>query len=195
MSDDVLIEPGRLGTIDEATDRADAEALLEMLRGCAAAHAGPSGRTSAAAKLARQSIAAIWDEPRLRALGKEKGRYGRWPRSFPWSPAAHAVFHQFPDKAPSGVFVLEHLVPFKAHVVELFSQVDGMDAAGLIEYLHNRNVFAVITSVDDQLLNAAGLRRSTPDVSRVWARYEQIEALRPEGFAPLPEVGHSLSAP
>ncbi len=178
--------PGRMPSLGSGIDLADAAAILTILRGCAAAAAPPYGRSAAAARLARLTIAGIWDEPRLRHLVAVDGRYGRWPRSFPWSPGAQRIHHDRPQGPGPGALVLEHLVPFGTRVQRLFRDVDAMDPAGLVEHLGTHNVFAVITRDEDRLLTRHGRRSSTPDPDDAWARYRGVPGFpAPETFGPL----------
>ncbi len=98
-------EPGRPVSLGAVEDRADAEGLLGILRGCQPVR---EHRHSGTTHVARQALWSFWELPRL-----PRPPFGnRYPLAYPWSKAARASYVDNP-KAPKGGrgLVLEHVRP------------------------------------------------------------------------------------
>jgi hypothetical protein len=138
-------------------------------------------------RVLREALWFIWEEPRLpRPLVASK-----YPRSYPWSPRARAVFAEHAGKRPKGGWglVIEHLYPRELLVADLLEDAEVAKTAGSVEVLTER-LMAVVTRDDDrQLPTRAQSARPWDDYAAdPWLRYRS-PGLQLEHFAPLSERG------
>ncbi len=173
-----MIEPGRPVSLGKAEDRADAEGLLHILRGCEKIR---KRRYAGTTHVARQALWSFWELPRL-----PKPSIGaKYPLSYPWSPAARAA-HEANPKAAKGGLVLEHLRPRNILIGELIQISKDLDADQLIGLLSDYLAAAVITKAEDDQLTHAGVGKAPLDKNDPdpWARYRTAR-LEPDTFKPL----------
>lgn len=110
----------------------------------------------------------------------------KYPRAYPWSPAARAAAAT--GRPPGGFgLVIEHAIPRTLLVTELLTGAASRTLEEALALLLQGSHAAVITREDDRALTAAGLRSQMPQhapVEDVWARY-RAAGLDPTRFAPL----------
>lgn len=171
-------EPGRPISLGADEDRADAEGLLEVLRGCQPIR---ERRHAGTTHVARQALWSFWELPRLpRPLVQNK-----YPLAYPWSRAARASYVSNP-KAPRGGrgLILEHVRPRNILIGNMIEISEHLTAGELIGYLNRFMAGAVITKEEDLLLTHAGVAYAPIDADDPdpWARY-RTAGLDPETFA------------
>ncbi len=176
--------PGRPQNLDRATDLDAAAAVLSVAAACRRT-IRPGRSSSGAARLLREALWFIWEEPRLpRPLVASK-----YPKPYPWSPAARAVFAQHDGKRLTGGWglVIEHLYPRELLVADLLDEPEGTKPAEAVELLTERLMGAVVTRDDDRLLptRAQSARPWRDYASDPWMRYRSA-GLHPENFSALP---------
>ncbi|GGC74188.1 hypothetical protein IEU95_16010 [Hoyosella rhizosphaerae] len=175
---------GRPVSLGEDFDRADAEAMLAIIRagvGVRERH-GPS----AAMHMARESLWDVWERPRLpRPLLTSK-----YPMSYPWSPAARDLWEENEGRRPPGGWglILEHMTPRRLLLLELFENASQLTPETLRDLLFAKLAGAVVTKEDDRILSGAGFGASLPVGTLSgdnWARY-RAAGFDPMAFEPLP---------
>lgn len=174
----MTVDPGRLISKGAEDDFVDAEALLGVLTACEPVR---ERWTAGTTHVVRQAVWSFWEKPRLpRPLVASK-----YPKSFPWSPAARAVLEAHP-KAPAGGrgLVLEHVRPLNILIDTMIVSSLSWDERKLIDYLDRFLAAAVITKAEDALLTTAGVGKSPLDQHDPdpWARY-RTAGLDPDTFA------------
>ena len=179
-----MLAPGRPRSLGRAADLADARAVLLIAAACRKTLRQERPR-SGPARVLREALWFIWEEPRLpRPLVASK-----YPKSYPWSPGARAVFGQHVGKRPKGGWglVIEHLYPRELLVADLLKGDEGAKAAGAVELLTERLMAAVVTRDDDRQLptRAQSDRAWHEYASDSWLRYRSA-GLQLDDFAPLP---------
>lgn len=170
-------EPGRPISLGADEDRADAEGLLGVLRGCQPVR---QRRRAGTTHVARQALWSFWELPRLpRPLVQNK-----YPLSYPWSSAARASYLGNPT-APKGGrgLVLEHVRPRNILIGNMIERSEQLTAGELIGYLNRFLAGAVITKEEDLSLTHAGVAYAPIDADDPdpWARY-RTAGLDPETF-------------
>lgn len=178
-----MTEPGRLNSLGAEEDHIDARGLLEVLRACADMR---DRRKAGTTHVVRQALWSFWELPRL----PKPAVSGKYPKVWPWSPAAREVFQASAAAPPGGWgLVLEHVRPRNLLIGSLIQLSGEMDTGELIGYLNRFMGGAVITKAEDGLLTSAGVGwgpvdQHDPDP---WARY-RTAGIDPDTFGPL-EVG------
>jgi hypothetical protein len=133
-------------------------------------------------RVLREALWFIWEEPRLpRPLVASK-----YPKPYPWSLRARAVFDAHVGKRPKGGWglVIEHLYPRELLVGYLLDQGADVDATDTVGLLTTRLMAAIVTREDDrQLPTRAQSARPWEDyASDPWLRY-RVAGLRVDDFA------------
>lgn len=175
-----MTEPGRPVSLGESEDIVDATALHAVLVACKAMR---SRRNAGTSHVAREALWSFWERPRLPGPLVQS----KYPRPYPWSPAARALLTTHGAR-PSGGWglILEHLTPRNVLTRDLIEHVDEIGVPQLIEVLSTRLVAAVVTREEDKALANAGVGIAAPvgaDPADVWARY-RAAGFDPELFAP-----------
>lgn len=175
-----MTEPGHLVSLGEDVDRADALALIGVVRAW--------GRRPR--RLVRSAITAGFEYPRYPRPLVLRGV--KLPAPWPWSQAARAEAAQSAEEGradrPVGL-VHEHVRPIGDVVAAVVEQPDLHDADALAAFLFENLTYAVISKAEDvQLAEADQRARATGIAFGVdadpWARY-RFAALDVDGFAPL----------
>jgi hypothetical protein len=176
--------PGRPESLGRAVDLADARAILSIAAACRKTLRSDRPR-SGPIRVLREALWFIWEQPRLpRPLVASK-----YPRSYPWSPGARAVFAEHAGKRPKGGWglVIEHLYPRELLVADLLEGAEGANITRSVEVLTERLMAAVVTRDDDrQLPTRAQSARPWDDYAAdPWRRYRST-GLQLQDFAPIP---------
>jgi hypothetical protein len=178
-----LPAPGRPGTLGGRSDRADADALLSIAAACRKTLRSDRSR-SGPVRVVREALWFIWEKPRL----PEPLVASKYPKAYPWSPDARAVYRERSGKRPNGGWglVLEHLYPRELLVADLISDTGGVDSGAAVELLNGRLMAAVVTRADDrQLPTRAQARRPFQHYAAdPWLRY-RAATLPLDDFRPL----------
>lgn len=155
-------------------DETDLKLVLSVVR--AIARYQREGGRSSGLKVLREAIFFHWEGPRLPTGGK-------YAPSLPHSAAARARR----DSGVPGGLVYEHAVPLSIVLAELLADLPTSTAA-LSARLDAHPERVVVTTGEDQLLTAQGLRAAMPDRDNVWSRYQAV-GIDPEQFAPWHRPG------
>ena len=173
--------PGRPLALGESVDREDAGALLAVAEACRKTLRESRPR-SGPARVLREALWFIWEAPRLpHPLVASK-----YPKPYPWSPDARAVYAEHSGKRPDGGWglVIEHLYPREFLVAELLDGTEIPETTGAVGTLTERLMAAVVTRDEDRQLPT---RRQS---ARPWAEYASDPWLRYRaGGLPLEEFG------
>ncbi len=151
-------------------DDADLSLILTVLRAFKA-HETATG-VSSGVKVLREALFFHWESPRLPAGGK-------YSPALLHSPAAR----ERREQGHRGGLVHEHVLPVSILIRQLLADVPADEEALrlAIEAWPER---VIITKTEDDALNAAGMRNTTPAPDDRWSRY-RAAGLDPSGFAPL----------
>jgi hypothetical protein len=127
----------------------------------------------------------IWEEPRLpRPLVASK-----YPKLYPWSPRARALFVTHAGRRPKGGWglVIERLYPRELLVGYPLAEGADLDAADAVELLTTRLMAAIVTRDDDrQLPTRAQSAHPWEDyASDPWLRY-RAAGMQVDDFASVP---------
>ena len=188
----VAPEPGRPISLGRETDLADAVDLLAVIK---ALRSQSDRNRSGINKALRESLWWMWEQPRLpRPLVRSK-----YPATYPWSPAARVFVQTHRDDGGSDSMlrglIIEHLIPANHLVQEAIASAHDLDAEGLLALLSAHGPAAVITSIEDKRLAAAGVASRMPsdwDGIDVWAR-PRLAGFDLSGFAPLMPASDGLN--
>jgi hypothetical protein len=155
----------------------DAQGLLGVLRACQRMR---DRRRAGTTHVARQALTSFWEVPRLpRPLVN-----GKYPRVWPWSPAARGVLAANPRPPVGGLgLVLEHVRPRNILIDSMILSAHRIEAGELIGYLNRSMAGAVITKAADALLTRAGVAFAPLDQNDgdPWARY-RTAGIDPDTF-------------
>lgn len=178
-----MAEPGRPNRLGPPIDDEDAQAVLDVALACRTTMRSKRSR-AAALRVLREALWFLWEEPRLpRPLVASK-----YPKPYPWSPGARAVFAQHGGKRPAGGWglVIEHLYPRELLVGSLLDNGADRNHPEVLQVLTCRLMGCVVTRHEDRQLptRAESARRWEDYASDPWLRYRD-RGLRVEEFAPL----------
>jgi hypothetical protein len=175
--------PGRPGSLGRSVDLDDANAVLSIAAACRKT-LRPDRPRSGPVRVLREDLWFIWEKPRL----PPPLVASKYPRSYPWSPGARAVFAEHAGNRPKGgwVLVIEHLYPRELLVVDLLEDAEGVKTAGSVDVLTERLIAAVVTRDDDRQLPTRAQSAHPWDdyAADPWLRYRSA-GLQLEDFAPL----------
>src|SRR4051794_23537630 len=89
-------------------DEEDARAVLDVARACRST-LRPERSRAASMRVLREALWFIWEEPRF----PQPLVASKFPKPYPWSPRARAIFDAHAGKRPKGGWglVIEHLYP------------------------------------------------------------------------------------
>ena len=175
--------PGRPVALGGFVDREDAGALLAVAKACRTTLRADRPR-SGPARVLREALWFIWEGPRLpHPLVASK-----YPKSYPWSPGARAVYAEHSGKRPDGGWglVIEHLHPREFLVAELLDGTEVAENGRAAELLGERLMAAVVTRQEDRQLptRRQSARPWREYASDPWLRY-RAAGLPLEEFGPL----------
>lgn len=144
---------GRLPSLGQVADRADAGDILAVLRLCRDRELR-NGREPV--KLAREALDRWW-EKRRRVNDPVTGQN---LQTYPWSRGALTLLrdHSATGASLANRLTLEHLWPIGAVVARIQRRVDDLDAVILADCLQHELGYAVITKAEDSALSRAGVR-------------------------------------
>lgn len=175
--------PGRPRTLGPAADRCDAEAVLLVAAACRKTLRRDQSR-SGPMRVLREALWFMWEKPRL----PEPLVASKYPKPYPWSPGARALYREHSGKRPKGGWglVLEHLYPRELFVADLLSNPEEVSSAEAIELLNRRVMAAVVTSDEDRELptRAQSARPWQHYAGDPWMRYRSA-GLPLTDFGPL----------
>jgi len=164
-------QPGRPERFGFPIDDEDARAVLDVARACRST-LRPERSPAASMRVLREALPG--SSGKNHALPRPLVA-SKYPKSYPWSPRARAVFDVHAGKRPKGGWglVIEHLYPRELLVGYLLDQGADLDAADAVELLTTRLMAAVVTREDDrQLPTRAWSARPWADyASDPWLRY------------------------
>lgn len=168
-------EPGRLASLGVEADRADAQAIVDVVNAW-----GQRPR-----RVIRSAITYGWEAPRYPRPLVLRGE--KLPAPWPWSPDARAAADAAEaDGRPTRPrdLVHEHVTPIGGVVEAVIADPALRDADALAEFLGAQLTYAVITKAEDARLTFAGVASVGNDNDDPWARY-RAAGLDVENFSQL----------
>lgn len=170
--------PGRPVSLGDGEDLVDAEAIYSVVE--AGRSLAGRERTRGAARLVREAIWTLWEQPRLPPTLLD----GRCPTSYPWSPSARGTVAT-QAKRPQGL-VIGHLYPLERLAGDLLDECNT-SARETIALLRQRIISAVVTRQEDRLVRSPTGMPWEAFEADPWCRYRVV---LPVGeFAPIDRDG------
>lgn len=139
--------------------------------------------------MVREALWCFWEHCRIPRPSIQL----KYSLAFPWSPLARAQFDNGQAISYHGL-ILEHLHPKGEIAVDLIVKAYDLTSAKLVDILHDRLRYAVITDVEDNQITRAGHRASSPrlsDRSDPWARHRDA-GLDTSAYTPITSADFGL---